>query len=171
MLSSIRRSASAVFGHESSQRRAEVERRLRHEADQARVTAPAGLHSRTVEAVRQRSLQLGVSQLPWWREWIGGMAVAGLLLTVAIVLRQVPSGPKPDVPAISKGIFAIDLGFDEAALDSVMPAVLLAEARRIVDDARQIGQQFLGHLPLLSLDRQEADPKAADLLEAQPREG
>ncbi len=158
MLNSIRRSASAVFGHESSQRRAEVERRLRHEADQARVTAPAGLHSRTVEAVRQRSLQLGVSQLPWWREWIGGMAVAGLLRTVAIVLRQVPGGPKPDVPAISKGIFAIDLGFDEAALDSVMPAVLLAEARRIVDDARQIGQQFLGHLPLPPLERREPDP-------------
>ncbi len=158
MLSSIRRSASAVFGHESSQRRAEVERRLRHEADQARVTAPAGLHSRTVEAVRQRSLQLGVSQLPWWREWIGGMAVAGLLLTVAIVLRQVPGGPKPDVPAFSEGVFAFDLGLDEAALDSVMPAVLVAEALRIVDDAKQIGRQFLGHLPLPPLDRQEADP-------------
>ncbi len=171
MLSSIRRSASALFWHESSQRRADVERRLRQEADQARVAAPAGLHRRTLEAVRQRSLKLGVSQLPWWRQWIGGMAVAVLLLAVAIVLRQVPGGPKPDVPVISNWDFGIDLGLDEAALDSVMPAVLVAEALRIVDDARQIGRQFMGHLPLPPLDRQEADPKAADLLEAQPREG
>ncbi len=159
MLSSIRRSASAVFGRESGRRRAGVERRLRQEADQARVAAPAGLHRRTLEAVRQRSLRLGVSQLPWWREWIGGMAVAGLLLAVAIVLRQVPGGPKPDVPAFSGWVFAIDLGLDEAALDSVMPAVLVAEALRIVDDARQIGRQFMGHLPLPPLDRPEPVPK------------
>lgn len=158
MLSSIRRSASALFLHESSRRRADVERRLRLEADQARVAAPAGLHRRTLEAVRQRSLKLGVSQLPWWRQWIGGMTVAGLLLAVAIVLQQVPGGPKAHVPALADGIFVFDLGLDEAALDSVMPAVLVAEAQRIVDDAKQIGRQFLGHLPLPPLDRQEPDP-------------
>ncbi len=159
MLSSIRRSARAVFLHESSRRRAEVERRLRREADQARVAAPTGLHRRTLEAVRQRSLRLDVAPLPWWREWSGGIAVAVLLLAVAIVLRQVPGGPKPDVPAISDGVFGLRIGFKEEALDSVMPAVLVAEALRIVDDARQIGQQFLGHLPLPPLDRQEPVPK------------
>ena len=158
MLSSIRRSARAVFLHESSRRRADVERRLRREADQARVAAPTGLHRRTLEAVRQRSLRLDVAPVPWWREWSGGIAVAVGLLAVAIVLRQVPGGAKPDVPAISKGVFVIDLGLDQAALESVMPAVLVAEALRIVDDAKQIGQQFLGHLPLPPLDRQEVDP-------------
>jgi len=158
MLSSIRRSASAVFWQESSRRRADVERRLRQEADQARVAAPTGLHRRTLEAVRQRSLRLGVAPVPWWREWIGGIAVAGLLLVVAIVLRQVPGGAKPDVPAVSDGIFAFHIGFDVAALDSVMPAVLVTEARRIVDDAKQIGRQFLGQLPLPPLGRQEPEP-------------
>lgn len=138
----------------------DLEARLRAEAVAARIDAPAGLRARTLSALRE--------PLPGARGGAGARVGAAAALALGVVLVAGTAvllvGPRrtrvttPQPGAVSSGGPTAGLSREAQRLQRALPeldllggsaeAMLVAEARLLVQDTRGAGERFLDQLPL-----------------------
>ncbi|MHC4415652.1 MAG: hypothetical protein ACYS0G_10240 [Planctomycetota bacterium] len=143
--------------------RRDLDRRLREEVHAVRVAPSRDLRRRTLAALQQATWDADAFPLPA-RGLRGAYAAAGGLLalaaTVAVLRHPVPLDSSTPGPVESRDdpitiVIGIDTTRFDAAwknrvqqLEASWEAPLVAEARLIMDDARDAGSFVLARLPM-----------------------